>query len=325
MSACVKACTMASVQLELMMIGATTVAVLVPVPGVKVTLAPLGIFTVPLMLPLLLVAVRPPELELLVKLPRFKLPVLVMVAPAATVQVPKVRLLASVKDVAPELLVLVTETAPTKSFDALFNVMAAAAVIVVVPVMARGPVCTIPLEVLLLVADKLPPTVVVPKLKVPGFTAAGLPALLVTIRSPVVVTVPKVKPPWSFRLTAAPVADTAPVNSLAVWVKVMLPLPAFKVVVFELAMLIGPVWVMLPLLFRVKLPELVTVPSAKALASVKLMSAAVTVTTPPKSLAALVKVTLPVPALNVLVPATDSAPFWVMALLVLLTARLPEA
>ena len=41
----------------------------------------------------------------------------------------------------------------------------------------------------------MPPTVVVPKLSAPRFVPEGAPALLVTDRLPVVVTVPKVKPP----------------------------------------------------------------------------------------------------------------------------------
>ena len=148
MSAWVRACTMACVQLLLTMIGATTVTEFVPVPALKVVLAPPDMVTVPLMLPLLLVAVRPALLLELVKVPRFKLPVLVMVVPELTDEVPRVRLLASVKATVALVLVLLTDTAPTKSFAALVNAMPEAEVNALVPVTDSGPVCVMPLPML---------------------------------------------------------------------------------------------------------------------------------------------------------------------------------
>ena len=75
---------------------------------------------------------------------------------------------------------------------------------------------------LLLLALRLPPTVLVPRFKGPE---------LFSVRFPLLETVPSVSALTSVMLTAAPVADTAPVKSFAALVSVMLPVPAFRLLV----------------------------------------------------------------------------------------------
>ena len=166
-------------------------------------------------------------------------------------------------------------------------------------------------------ADKLPPTVDVPRFSAP---------VEFTVKLPDAVSVPKVKAPASVSAILLPLALTAPPNVLFALVSVTLPVPAFTPVVpvtFS-----APVCVTspLPLLavklpptvdvprfnapveFTVKLPDAVSVPKVNGPASVSDTLLPFVLTAPPKTFPALVSVISagkpPLVALNVDVPPT---------------------
>ena len=183
----------------------------------------------------------------------------------------------------------------------------------VVPLTSNTPVCvTLPLPLL---ADKLPPTVVVPTFNGP---------LEVTVKLPEVVSVPKVNGPASVIDTLLPVIFTAPPKVLPVLGNVTFPVPAATPVVpvtFSapvcvtsplplLADKLPPTVVVPtfngPLEVTVRLPEVVSVPKVSGPASVSDTLLPLVLTGPPKTFPALVKVISagepPLVALSVEVP-----------------------